>query len=217
MAARARCQHIEPTGYAEYRCRLSGGSVDADCRSLAEAPCIARKALMVRAGSLSLKDVSRDEREAVRAMADRMAGQGTVTGGVRDVSLMTPEELEALAQRITDRKRQIRHVERQRQRLLPRLAVRLSKLSGKRTMLTLEIDELAAQIEGIKEGRPVELTPMRKGRVLSQAQKAAMRENLTKARAAKGPKLTDAQRREKNRAYQRDWQRKKKAEKRKAA
>ena len=214
------CKEIEATGYDEYRCRLSGASVELNCRALDDDPCIPRQALMVRAGSLSIKDVSRDEREAVRTMADRMAGQATMTGGVTDVSVMRPEELDRLQQRLADRRRQIRDGERQRQRLLPRLVARFDKLVGKKVALTVEIEALDTQIEAIREGRPVELTPIRKGRVLSEKQKAAMRENAKKARAAgraKRGNLTDAERREKMRTYQREYKRRKTAEKRKAA
>ncbi len=183
----ARCQHIEPTGWREYACRLSGASVEPGCRSLDDSPCIPRQAAMVRAGSLQIKDVSKGEREAVRIMAERLE--------MKDLNFdeLSGEELEEWAARIAGVRRDRRRASRQREKLLPRLQAKLDRLFSKRVALSKDMATIEKQIEGLKEGRPVTITSTRKG-------PAAVRGSRST--------LTEAERREKKAAYQREHRRK---------
>jgi hypothetical protein len=149
------CTEIEATGYEEYRCRLSGASVEPTCRQLGREPCIPRKARMVRLGALRLDEIPKDERQTVRAMAEQMA-TATMTGSVRELGDMSDDELYALQKRVLEQRRSRAKAARQRERLLPRLGARRQKLENRIALLVRERDGLDAQIEGLREGRPVE-------------------------------------------------------------
>lgn len=69
------CRVVEQTGWLEYRCRISGASVEADCRSLSGDPCLPIKALMVHRGQIRIEDVPPRERDAVLAVVARLRGE----------------------------------------------------------------------------------------------------------------------------------------------
>lgn len=152
------CTEIEATGYEEYRCRLGGASVEIQCRSLGRDRCMPRKARMVRIGALRLDQIPRDERQAVRAMAEQMA-TATATGSLREIGDMTDEELYDLQKRVLQQRRARVKAARQRERLLPRLGIRRQKLENRIALLTRDRDALDAQMEGLREGNPIEATP----------------------------------------------------------
>ena len=69
------CGAIEQTGFLEYRCGISGVSVEGDCDSLSGGLCVPLKALAVHKGRVAIEEVSAGERDAVLALVARLRGE----------------------------------------------------------------------------------------------------------------------------------------------
>ena len=69
------CGAIEQTGFLEYRCGISGVSVEGDCRSGARNPCVPLLARAVHEGRVAIEEVSPGERDAVLGLVARLRGE----------------------------------------------------------------------------------------------------------------------------------------------
>ena len=66
MMGETFCGAIEATGFLEYRCRISGVSVEGDCWSGARNPCVPLLAVEVEKGRVAIEDVAPRERCCAR-------------------------------------------------------------------------------------------------------------------------------------------------------
>jgi len=66
MMGETYCGAVERTGFLEYRCRISGVSVEGDCRSGARNPCVPLLAVEVEKGPVAIEDVAPRERCCAR-------------------------------------------------------------------------------------------------------------------------------------------------------
>lgn len=150
------CAYLEQAGYQEYRCRISGASVDTDCgnerEALSRILCLPRKALQVRAGSLRIEQCETFEREVIQHMVEQLSNDGAGLG----LEAMNEQQLDELISRANQRKRGLR----QALRSLPRLEARAKRLRDQRVNLDEQIEGIEQSIAAIGEGR-VALTPVK--------------------------------------------------------
>lgn len=185
------CKHIVTTGWEEFACGVTGASVTRGCATPALGLCLPRKGLMVRAGTLRLDELPADERKVVMRMAEQIKANA-----VGDIEQMSDEQLDAMIARAKELKR-ARWALMKR---LPSIERQRDKLIARRNALQKRIGELQQTIDGIREGKQVEVPagPL-KGRKLGPlspaqlAQRHKAAERMRAARAAKAAKRKQEQ------------------------
>jgi vacuolar-type H+-ATPase subunit I/STV1 len=146
---------------------------------------------MVRAGTLRLDELPADERKVVMRMAEQIKANA-----VGDIEQMSDEQLDAMIARAKELKR-ARWALMKR---LPSIERQRDKLIARRNALQKRIGELQQTIDGIREGKQVEVPagPL-KGRKLGPlspaqlAQRHKAAERMRAARAAKAAKRKQEQ------------------------